>query len=87
MAIKLAITRDDQDGTFFVWAMLDDSAFNSDPTNRGESFIVGGGDTLLDALADAEREFDRAAGELAVTLHDARLGISLGTAFTKADPS
>jgi hypothetical protein len=81
MAMKLAIT--ENEGEFAVWAMLDDADFNPDPTKRHESFIVGIGPTVVDALQDAERELDRTAGELAVMLHDARLGLPIPVANSR----
>ncbi len=81
MAMTLAITQ--HQGEFHVWAMLDDADFNPNPTDRGESFIVGSGATVIEALTDAQRELERAAGDVAVMLHDARLGLSLGTAISQ----
>jgi hypothetical protein len=75
MAIAIGVTQDDADGDFHVWAMLDNTEQNPDPTSRGESFIVGAGATVIDALTDAETELERAGGEIAVMLHEARLGV------------
>jgi hypothetical protein len=81
MSIKLAITLHERE--VCVWVMLDNPTDSQDPTDRGESFIVGSGPTLAAALTDAEAEMARAFGELAALLHDARLGLSLGTAIVK----
>lgn len=55
--IKFAVTRDEEG--FQVWAMLDDPAFNADPTARGESFIVGQGATQQRAFLAAKEELER----------------------------
>ncbi len=38
-----------------VWAMLDDDDFNGRPEQRGESFVIGQGESLPEALAAANK--------------------------------
>ena len=61
--MKIAITG--EPGDFQVWAMLDDDDFNSDPCNRGESFVIGSGETIeaarFDAIGDLEAAIEQVA--------------------------
>jgi hypothetical protein len=63
--IQIAITYDDVDQQCHVWVMLNDPSVPLNPRIRGESFIVGSGDTAADALADAHAELARASREIA----------------------
>lgn len=67
--MKIAVTGNP--GDFAVWAMLDDDDFNQDPTNRGESFVIGGGETLEDAFAKAKKDLQRALDDVEVLAFDA----------------
>lgn len=60
--MKLAI--DDHEGEFFVWAMLDDPDYNRQPRDRGESFIIGSGDTAAAAIVDALTTLELATQQL-----------------------
>ena len=67
--MKIAVTGETND--YQVWAMLDDSDYNDDPANRGESFVIGEGGTLVEALAAAKAALEKAVGDVEVMLHDA----------------
>ena len=62
--IKIAATL--EYGVYVVWCMLDDDDANSDPRERGESFVIAEGATLPIALDLARKELERVAGEIAV---------------------
>jgi hypothetical protein len=62
--IELAVTHSHEDQQFYVWTMVNDPGLSRDPTRRAESFIVGAGDTILDAMVDAKVELARALSEV-----------------------
>ena len=62
--MKLALTG--REGDYSVWAMLDDPDFHDDPTQREESFVIGTGATVEEALADARKELLDAADTVAM---------------------
>lgn len=68
--IKIAVTTT-ASGEHAVWVMLDDNDFNPDPANRGESFIIGAGETLSEALLQARVELEGALNHVRMMAHGA----------------
>jgi hypothetical protein len=56
--------------------MLDDPDYNANPTERGESFVIGSGSTIPEAVAAAQVELEAALGELAVMEHDEQQAVA-----------
>lgn len=69
MAIKLALMAVAPDD-IHVWAMLDDNDHNQNPSQRGESFVIGSGETLREAFRAAKQDLEKALGDLQVMAHD-----------------